>query len=311
MGSDIVVVGSLNMDMVVSVDRKPARGETMLGKNFFMNAGGKGANQAYAARKQGSTVAMIGKVGRDVFGEQLVRNLEEIGVDVDAIESVAEESTGIAFVTIDASGDNNIIVSPGANQLLTPQDVLKRERLIAEAKLLMVQLEIPLQTVLQAITVAKRHGVPVLLDPAPAQPLPEELLRQVDYIVPNQNEIMQLTGIRVSDRVTAKIAAVELIRRGVTTVFAKLGEKGVVVVNANRTFFAEAYKVQSVDSTAAGDAFAGSIGASIVGGKDVWTAAQFASAVGALTVTSKGAQASIPDLEQTESFMKEALFKPE
>ncbi|WP_276354882.1 ribokinase [Cohnella caldifontis] len=309
MGSEIVVVGSLNMDMVVSVDRKPAKGETLLGKNFFMSAGGKGANQAYAARKQGAEVSMIGKVGQDVFGDQLLRNLEEIGVDVGPIGRISEEATGIAFITLDSSGDNNIIVSPGANQRLTPEDIRRHERLIGEAKLLMVQLEIPLETVMEAVSIASRHGVKVLLDPAPAQPIPDDLLQKVDYIVPNESEISQLTGIEVRDRVSAKLAAVELQRRGVKTVFAKLGARGVVVAEATGNRYVEAFAVKAVDTTAAGDAFAGAIGASLIGGKDVWTAAKFASAVGAITVTGKGAQASIPDLAQTESFILEALLK--
>ncbi|QJD85762.1 ribokinase [Cohnella herbarum] len=306
MSASIVVVGSLNMDMVVSLNHRPDRGETVLGTDFFMNVGGKGANQAVAACKLGADVAMIGKVGGDLFGDQLLANLEEVGVDCSVIEKVAGEATGVAFITLDPQGDNSIVVAAGANLLLTPEDVRKQEDLIKQAKLLMVQLEIPLETVKEAITIAKRHQVPVLLDPAPAQPLPEELLAMVDYILPNEKEITQLTGVKVSDQLTAKLAAVELINQGVSTVFAKLGEKGVVVVGANRTFFVEAYKVNAVDSTAAGDAFAGAVGAAIVSGKDIWAAAKFASAIGAMTTTRKGAQASMPLLEEAEQFIKQA-----
>ncbi|MBW5449096.1 ribokinase [Cohnella sp. CFH 77786] len=304
MSAEIVVVGSLNMDMVVSLDRRPERGETVLGSDFFMNAGGKGANQAVAARKLGATVAMIGKVGSDVFADQLLAGLESTGVDCSQIEKVPGAATGVAFVTLDPEGDNSIVVAPGANRLLKPEDIRAREEIIRQAKVLMVQLEVPLETVKEAIVIAKRHGVLVLLDPAPAQPLPAELLGMVDYIVPNEKEIVQLTGVRVTDQVTAKIAAVELLRKGVSTVFAKLGEKGVVVVGANRTFFVEPYEVEAVDSTAAGDAFAGAVGTAIAGGKDVWSAAKFASAIGAITVTRKGAQASMPDLAEAELFMK-------
>ncbi|UVI30148.1 ribokinase [Paenibacillus spongiae] len=305
MNAQIVVVGSLNMDMVVSLNHRPARGETVLGSDFFMNAGGKGANQAVAASKLGATVAMIGKVGSDLFGEQLLANLAEAGVDCHAIETITEDATGVAFVTLDSEGDNSIVVAPGANLRLTPEDVERHEELIKQAKLLMVQLEVPLETVKAAIAIARRYKVPVLLDPAPAQTLSEELLGLVDYIVPNETEIKQLTGIHVHDQVTAKLAAVELLRKGVTTVFAKLGEKGIVVVNANRTFFVESYEVDAVDSTAAGDAFAGAVGTAIVGGKDIWAAAKFASAIGALTVTRKGAQASMPSLEEAEQFIKQ------
>ncbi|BBI36432.1 ribokinase [Cohnella abietis] len=305
MSAQIVVVGSLNMDMVVSLNHRPERGETVLGSGFFMNAGGKGANQAVAARKLGATVAMIGKLGEDLFADQLLNNLEQIGVDCSGIEKIKGEATGVAFVTLDPEGDNSIVVAPGANLRLTPDDVRKQEELIKQAKLLMVQLEIPLETVKEAIAIARKHKVPVLLDPAPAQPLSEDLLSLVDYIVPNEKEIAQLTGIDVYDQLTAKLAAVELLRKGVSTVYAKLGEKGIVVVNANSTSFVDSYKVKAVDSTAAGDAFAGAVGAAIVSGKDIWAAAKFASAIGAITVTSKGAQASMPSLEQAEQFIKQ------
>lgn len=305
MSARIVVVGSLNMDMVVSLNHRPDRGETVLGSDFFMNVGGKGANQAAAASKLGADVAMIGKLGDDLFADQLLANLEQTGVDCSAIEKVPGEATGVAFVTLDPDGDNSIVVAPGANRRLTPEDVRKREDLIKQAKLLMVQLEVPLDAVKEAITIASRHRVPVLLDPAPAQPLSEDLLGMVDYILPNEKEIAQLTGIQVEDQLTAKLAAVELIRQGVSTVFAKMGEKGVVVVGANRTFFVEPYQVQAVDSTGAGDAFAGAVGAAIVSGKDVWAAAKFASAIGAITATRKGAQASMPMLEEAELFIKQ------
>ncbi|MFD0870410.1 ribokinase, partial [Paenibacillus residui] len=242
--------------------------------------------------------------GQDLFADQLLENLVQLGIDCSAIEKVPDQATGVAFVTLDSEGDNSIVVAPGANHKLTPADIRRQEERIKQAKLLMVQLEIPLETVREAIAIARRHKVPVMLDPAPVQPLTAELLSMVDYIVPNETEISQLTGIEVHDQVTAKLAAVELLRQGVSTVFAKLGEKGIVVVNANRTFFVEPYQVQAVDSTAAGDAFAGAVGAAIVSGKDVWASAKFASAIGAITVTRKGAQASMPSLEEAEDFMK-------
>lgn len=308
MSSEIVVVGSLNMDMVVRVERRPARGETVMGSDFFMSPGGKGANQAYASRKLGASVSMVGKLGMDVFAEQLLANLQQVGVDTTCIERSSEHATGIAQISVDAGGDNSIIVAPGTNEWITPEDVRKREPLIKQAKLLIVQLEIPMDTVMEAVSIAKRHQVPILLDPAPVPllPLQDELLAMVDYMTPNESEISRLTGIEVIDTRSAKVAAVELLRKGVKTVFAKLGEKGVVVINANRTFFVEGYKVQAVDTTAAGDAFAGAVGAALVSGQDVWAAAQFANAVGALTVTKAGAQSSMPDLKEVEAFMVQA-----
>jgi ribokinase len=298
------------MDLVVSLEHRPKQGETVLGTNFFMNSGGKGANQAVAARKLGASVSMIGKVGTDLFAERLLSHLEQTGVDCHAVEKVADISTGVAFVMLDREGDNSIVVAPGANHRLTPEDIRRRENLIKQAKLLMVQLEIPLDTVFEAVSIAKKHQVPVLLDPAPALPLPDELLGMVDYIVPNESEITKLTGIEVHDQVTAKLAAVELLRKGVSTVIAKLGAKGVVVVNANRTFFVDSYRVKAVDSTGAGDAFAGAMGTAIVNGKDIWNAAKFASAIGAITVTRQGAQVSMPSLEEAEKFIKQQTHDP-
>lgn len=293
------------MDLVVGIERRPKQGETVLGTNFFMNSGGKGANQAVAACKLGARVSMIGKVGSDLFAEQSLANLEQTGVDCQAVEKVADTSTGVAFVMVDQDGDNSIVVAPGANHQLTPADIRRRENLIKQAKLLMVQLEVPLDTVFEAVSIANRHQVPVLLDPAPALPLPDEMLAMVDYIVPNESEIAQLTGIEVHDQVTAKLAAVELLRKGVSNVIIKLGAKGVVVVNANRTFFVDSYKVRAVDSTGAGDAFAGAMGTAIVNGKDLWNAVNFASAIGAITVTRHGAQVSMPNLEEAEQFIKQ------
>ena len=304
MSAQIAVVGSLNMDMVVSLEHRPKQGETVLGKDFFMNPGGKGANAAVSARKLGGSVAMIGKVGRDIFGDQLIAGLENLGIDTDGIERSDEQATGIAFITLDSSGDNSIVVAPGANFALTPEDVRKHEEKIRQAKLLMVQLEVPLETVKEAISLARRHGVQVLLDPAPAQALPDDLLSMVDYILPNETEIGQLTGIKVTDPATAKQAADELLKRGVSTVFAKMGEKGVVVADRNGETYVKAYKVKTVDTTAAGDTFAGAVAAALARGDDVLTAARFASAAGAITVTRKGAQAAMPTLEETLQFME-------
>lgn len=293
------------MDLVVGIEHRPKRGETVLGTNFFMNSGGKGANQAAAASKLGAKVSLIGKVGTDLFAEQLLSNLERTGVDCQAVEKIEGVSTGVAFVMIDRDGDNSIVVAPGANHQLTPADIRRREDLIRQAKLLMVQLEIPLDAVLEAVSIARKHQVPVLLDPAPALPLPDELLGMVDYIVPNESEIARLTGVEVHDQVTAKLAAVELLRKGVPTVIIKLGAKGVVVVSANRTYFVDSYKVKAVDTTGAGDAFAGALATAIVNGKDIWAAAKFASAVGAITVTRHGAQASMPTLGEAEQFIRQ------
>jgi ribokinase len=305
MSTDIVVVGSLNMDMVVKVERRPTKGETILGSDFFMSPGGKGANQAYAVGNLGGSVAIIGRLGSDVFAESLHSNLRKVGVDISAIDINKNESSGIAIISIDGNGDNSIIVAPGANKRVSTGDIRRKESLIKNSKLLMIQLEIPLESVIEAIEIANYHHVPVLLDPAPARQLPDEILKMIDFITPNETEIYHLTGIEVTDNKSAKLAAVELLGKGIKTVFAKLGAKGVTVVNVNRSHHFPGYAVDVVDTTAAGDAFAGALGKALSEGKDVWAAAQFANAVGALAVTRYGAQQSIPNLMETEAFIKQ------
>lgn len=306
MNSDIVVIGSLNMDLVVSVDRRPVKGETVIGHGFFTSPGGKGANQAYAAGKLGARTTMLGKAGQDVFAGQLIDQLQRTGVDTSRIDQEADHPSGIALISIDADGDNSIIVAPGANMAITPADVEKWEPQIQGAKLIMLQLEIPLDAVVRAAEIANKHGVPVLLDPAPAQPLPDELLAKVDYITPNEHEICVLTGIEAVDSASVLEAANTLIRRGVKTVLAKRGGDGVVVVDCNKVMQIEGYKLDAVDTTAAGDAFAGAFGAALTAGAGIEAAVRYANAVGAITVTRRGAQASMPDPQEVEAFMNKA-----
>lgn len=304
MKADVVVVGSLNMDLVIKVNRKPEWGETLLGSNFFVSPGGKGGNQAYAASKLGGSVAMLGCVGNDLFGEQLIKNLGETGTETAFIEKIKSESTGVAMININLEGDNSIIVAPGANSFVTPDYVRKHEQVISKAKVVMVQLEIPIETVLETAKIAKKHNVPCMLDPAPARSLPEELYNLVDYILPNENEINEITQIEVSDFNSAKKASMLLLSKGIGTVLSKLGGKGVVVTDSNQSFTLDGYEVPVVDTTAAGDAFAGAFATALVGGKDLREAALFANAVGALTVTRAGAQASMPDLDETIQFVE-------
>jgi ribokinase len=306
MYSDIVVVGSLNMDMVIHVTQRPKVGETILGNDFFMSPGGKGANQAYAASLLGGSVSMIGCVGSDIFGFSLKKQLIKGGVNIEHIIEIKDVSTGVAFITLDKDGNNNIIVSPGANYRVTPELVREKEDIISKAKLLMVQLEIPLESVLEAVKIANKHQVPVLLDPAPAQQLPDELLQMVDYITPNEIEMYQLTGIEVTDTKSAQVAAVSLIEKGIKTVFAKMGEKGVTVVNSNRSYYVEGNKVEVVDTTAAGDSFSGAIGVALINGMNVWSAAHFGNAVAAIAVTRKGALTSMPTKEEVETFLEKS-----
>ncbi|MEH7383759.1 ribokinase [Bacillus sp. JJ1533] len=302
MAADIVVIGSLNVDMVVNVKERPEWGETVLGHGFFTGNGGKGGNQAYAASKLGASVAMLGCVGEDIFGEQLLKGLNEVGVDTSHIEKIHGVSSGVAVISVNEDGENSIIVSPGANDYLTPEYVRKHEQVIREAKLVMMQLEIPLETVLDVANIAQTHNVPLMLDPAPAQKLPDELYKKVTYLVPNESELGIVADAQISDVESAKTAGTKLLKKGADTVFAKLGGKGVVVLRENETFFVEPQTVTVVDTTAAGDAFAGALATALVSGKSLNEATEFANTVGALTVTKKGAQASMPTLEETKDF---------
>ncbi len=304
MKADVVVVGSLNMDLVVKVGRRPEWGETVIGSDFFVSPGGKGGNQAYAASKLGASVAMLGCVGYDLFGEQLINNLKKTGTDTTYVEKVKAESTGVAMINVNHEGENSIIVAPGANNFVTPEYIRKHEQVIGRAKVIMIQLEIPMETVMETAKIAKEHRVPLMLDPAPARELPKDLYELVHYILPNENEITELTNIKVTDTETAEKAGQLLISRGVKTVFSKLGGKGVTVTDKEETFTLKGHDVPVEDTTAAGDAFAGALAAALVSGENLLSATKFANAVGALTVTREGAQASMPDLDETLQFIE-------
>jgi ribokinase len=303
MALEIVVLGSLNMDIVVQMARRPSTGETIMADDCFFSAGGKGANQAFAAAKLGADTTMIGLVGNDDFGQQLKKNLEKYQISTSSIETCLTKKTGIAFITVDNEGDNSIVVVPGANSKLSAEFVKKYYSIISKAKLLLVQLEIPLEAVMEAISIANANQVPVLLDPAPAQNLPDELLCNITYLTPNVTEISYLTGINVTDLESAKQAAKTLIRRGVKYVFAKLGGKGVVVVGSSEELYIPGYDVPVIDTTAAGDSFAGGLAMALVKGKELREATFFANAVAALSVTRRGAQSSMPNFTEVSHFL--------
>nr|WP_304213989.1 ribokinase [Fredinandcohnia onubensis] len=303
MSADVVVVGSLNVDMVVNVKERPEWGETVLGHGFFTGNGGKGGNQAYAAAKLGASVAMLGCVGDDLFGEQLLNGLNEVGADTSYIKKVSGVSSGVAVISVNAEGDNSIVVSPGANDHVTPEYVRQHEQVIRKAKLVMIQLEIPMDTVIEVANIAHIHNIPVMLDPAPARKLPDELLKNVAYIVPNESELGVVADTKITDVESSKTASAWLLNKGVGTVFAKLGGKGVVVSREENVFAVDPHAVVAVDTTAAGDAFAGALATALASGKNLQEATEFANAVGALTVTKKGAQASMPTLDETEKLL--------
>ncbi|MFZ2146563.1 MAG: ribokinase [Sedimentisphaerales bacterium] len=300
-----MVVGSSNMDLVVKSPRLPTVGETILGEDFIMTPGGKGANQAVAAAKLGAEVYFIAKLGNDIFAEQSLKNFKKEGVNTKYIIQTNEAPSGVALITVDNAGNNVIVVAPGANQMLSPNDVKKAESDITLSGALVAQLEIPLETVEFAAQLANDSGVPFILDPAPAQKLRPELLKMVDVLTPNETEARILTGVEVtSNRDSARTAAKKLLEYGVKSVILTMGANGFLLADDDKMEFVPAVKVNAIDATAAGDAFTGSVGVGIAQGKTLHNAASFANYVAALSVTKMGAQSSMPTREAVESFMK-------
>jgi ribokinase len=290
----ILVIGSSNTDMVAKAERLPAPGETILGGDFIMSAGGKGANQAVAASRLGAEVVFIAKVGQDIFGKQAVESFKQEGIDTSFIAIDPVNPSGIALITVDAKGENCIVVAPGANASLAPGDVCKAEEKIEKAAVILMQLEIPLETVEFVVGLAARHHIPVILNPAPARALPDELLRQIFILVPNQKEAEMLTGIAIVNNTSAEKAARALAGKGVKTVIITLGAKGAVVLDDGAFQQVVAPAVTAVDTTAAGDVFCGALTTALSEGRPVKDAVVFACAAAALSVTRMGAQASAP-----------------
>lgn len=296
----IVVVGSLNMDLVVQVPTIPAPGETVLGDNFATIPGGKGANQAVAAARLGAKVSLIGRVGNDVFGEQLLANAQREGIDVTHVGRDETAASGIAMICVDAAGQNNIAVASGANYKLTADHVRAAWAALPHVDLLVMPLETPLETIETAVFLANQSGTQVVLNPAPAQKLPPHILAGVDVLVPNEPETAQLTDMPVNTGEEARLAAKELLNLGVSHVVLTLGSRGALVLHGTTGHFSEVppYPVTVVDTTAAGDAFVAGLAVGLGEGKPLVEAAQFANAVGALAVTKQGAQPGMPTREK-------------
>ena len=293
------------MDLVVKSPRIPAVGETILGEDFIMTPGGKGANQAVAAAKLGAEVYLVAKLGQDVFAQQSLSNFEKEGVHTEYIVQTADAPSGVALITVDRAGDNVIVVAPGANQKLSPQDVQEARGAIVSSGALVAQLEVPLETVEFAARLAHDSGVPFVLNPAPAQKLDTELLAMVDVLTPNETEAEILTGLKVTDENSARAAARELLDRGVKAVILTMGSKGYLLSDGQRTEFVPAIKVDAVDATAAGDAFTGALAVGLAQGNALFDAASFANYAAALSVTKMGAQSSMPTQREVESFIKQ------
>jgi ribokinase len=309
MGSGVTVVGSLNADLVVSVRRFPAPGETVTGANFTVFSGGKGANQAYAAARLAAgemPVRMVGRVGNDAYGDWLRQNLAGAGVDVTHVGTLAGLPTGLALITTDAGGQNQIVVVPGTNGAFVPAGLSEAHHAVAGAAVVLLQLEIPLPTVQTAARVAKESGALVILDPAPARSLADMLLRTVDYLTPNESELSVLTGsapqatLRRSEATTR---ARQLIARGARRVLVKMGRQGALMVTDATEHLYPAFPVEAVDTTAAGDAFNAGLAIGLARGLGEAEAVRYAAATGALCVTQRGAQPSMPSHEAVLSLI--------
>jgi ribokinase len=290
----VCVVGSTNIDLTFRAARLPRPGETLAGHGFQLGHGGKGANQAVMAARLGAQVTMVGKVGRDVFGEGALRNYREQGIDTTHVLTDPERPTGVASIVVDDAARNCILVVPGANLGLTPQDVRAAAGAIEGAAVLLCQLEVPLRTVAEALRIARSAGVTTVLNPAPAVPLPDELLSLADLCVPNEGEIELLTGQTATTVQEVAAAAWELLRRGPRTVVVTLGERGALIADATSAEHVPAPTVEAVDSSGAGDAFIGALGVSLAEGVPLREAVRRANAVAALSVTRLGTQASFP-----------------
>jgi ribokinase len=292
---DIIVVGSLNMDLVIRVQKMPELGETVRGSDLLTIPGGKGANQAAAAAKLGNNVLMVGKVGGDSFGVTLKQNLHNLGVNTDRVAQEEESSTGTAVITVDDAGNNCIVISAGANGKVSLADVEALSGLWSETKMLLLQLEIPLDVVSKAIDIAYQNNVPIALNPSPIADLPKELLRKVKYLILNEIEAKSISGIEASSVESSKSAAKKILAMGVENVIITLGEHGAVLANQNTTVHVPAIKVKPVDTTAAGDAFTAGFVSGVLKGFSLEDAVRFGNCSGALTATKNGAQSSLPD----------------
>ncbi|WP_275332171.1 ribokinase [Nodosilinea sp. PGN35] len=291
----IHVFGSLNMDLVCRTPRLPQSGETVLGTDFATLPGGKGANQAVAAARLGVATTMVGRVGNDAFGRQLVQELQGAGVDTSGVTTAADGPTGVAAIAVDEVGHNTIVVVPGANGGVGDEEVKRLTDGLGPGDLVLLQFEVPLPTVMAAAQAAHAQGATVIVDPAPAHDhLPPEFFKTVNILTPNQTEASQLTGLAVSDVATAQAAAGQLVRRGVAVAIVKLGEQGAVVADGGGSFHQPPLPVKAIDTVAAGDAFNGGLAVALAEGRALKEAVAFANAVAAASVMVSGAQASMP-----------------
>ncbi len=302
----ILVIGSLNMDVTLEVPHIPIVGETILADSVTHNRGGKGANQAVAIRRLGAETAMIGAVGNDDFGEDLLKGLKDEGIDVSGI-IVKDTVSGTAYIKVDREGNNNIVVATGANFELTPQDIRNKEELIKSADYCVFQLEIPQETVKEAVKICKENNVKVIMNPAPAiKDLDEFIVKNSDYMMPNESELEILSGEKLTEDNLLDICQSQ-IDRGVNKLVVTLGDKGSLYFDGEKHEFVGIIPTKTVDTTGAGDSFIGAFVNMLSEGKDDIEAIKYASAVGSLTVSRAGAQKSLPSREEADKYYQEKV----
>lgn len=298
---NICVIGSLNMDLVVNVDAMPKPGQTIIGSNFKEVPGGKGANQAVAMARLNGNVSMIGKVGEDGFGQTLISSLKNDKVDTTYIQT-AKGSTGVALITVDMNAQNSIVVSPGANFEVKEEDIDNNIKAIENSEIVVLQLETPLNTIKYALNKAKELNKYTILNPAPAVKLDDEIIKNVDLLTPNETELEIISGVSIETEEDIQKAAQIMIEKGVKELIVTLGSKGSLYINKEKSMFKKAYKVEAVDTTAAGDSYTGALAVALSQDKGIADAMDFASKVGALSVLKEGAQSSLPTLEDVKNF---------
>jgi ribokinase len=307
MDNRIVVLGSLHTDLIIKVDSIPSLGETVLGKSFLRSPGGKGANQAVAAAKLGANVVMIGRIGSDFFGHELIKNIRRFGVNTEYLVEDESTYTGVALIMVDNEGNNIIAVASGADMNCCKDDVYLARRMIEETDVLLIQLEIPLSVVQYAIDLAYNYGVRIILNPAPAQKLPNSLLKKIDILIPNESEAEVLSGMRISNLSSAKNAAFKILDSGVSDVIVTMGREGALMVNSEKcekSVHVKGVDVKAIDTTGAGDAFCGAIAVAVSSGMDLVDAVRYANIVGALTTRKIGAQEAMPTERELNDYLR-------
>lgn len=300
----IVVVGSIHMDLTIKAKTLPRRGETVLGEDFKMAPGGKGANQAVAAAKLGADVTLVGRVGADYFGNELINNANRYGINTEFIVKDAEIYTGIALITVDSRGNNIISVARGADSRCRNEDIDRAGEVVKSSDILLAQLEIPLSVVEYAVDKASRHGVKVILNPAPAQELSGRLLRKVYLLTPNEREAELISHSKIRDIESAKTVARRILGMGPMNVVLTAGKNGAILATNEKVVHLSTPKVKAVDTTGAGDAFCGALAVAISSGKKLDESVVYANCAGALATTKIGAQEALPTREELESLMQ-------